>query len=225
MTERGAAAAAAVIAFLLALAAALPVRAGGAPGVFDYYVLSLSWSPSYCAGESRGSTSPQCSGARPYAFVLHGLWPQYESGWPESCPTGNKPRVPGRLVSAMLDIMPARGLVNHQYRKHGTCSGLGPDAYFRTARRAFESISIPARYLSPRKPVTVSPREVEDDFIKANRGLRPDMISIACGRGNRLREVRICLTRELTPRPCGINEDQAKLCRIDKIVLPPVRGG
>ena len=213
-----------VVAALLGLAAWAPARAGGVLGQFDYYVLALSWSPTYCADSGRAEQSPQCSGTRPFAFVLHGLWPQYERGYPETCPTGVKPWVPSQVISSMLDIMPARGLVIHQYRKHGTCSGLEPDAYFALARKAFSSIRIPARYLSPQKPVVVSPREVETDFLKTNDTLEADMISISCGRNNRLREVRICFTKDLALRSCGENEEQGRLCRLDRIVMPPVRG-
>lgn len=201
-----------------------PSLADGVPGKFDYYVLALSWSPSFCATAGRANKSPQCNGPRRYAFVLHGLWPQYEKGWPKECRLARKPWVPGRLITAMLDIMPARGLVIHQYKKHGVCSGLDPEKYFKTARRAFEAIKIPARYLQPQKPVIVSPREIESDFLKTNNNLKSDMIAIACGRDKRLREVRICFTRDLELRSCGVNETQAKLCRLDKIVMPPVRG-
>ncbi|GBE43118.1 ribonuclease I precursor [bacterium BMS3Bbin10] len=213
----------------LAISLASPAEAQAArdaetPGEFDYYVLALSWSPSFCAGRTRAKKSPQCAGTRPYAFVLHGLWPQYEKGWPDYCDTGVKPWVPRRLINSMLDIMPARNLVIHQYKKHGTCSGLGPEGYFEAARKAFKAITIPARYLSPRKPVLVSPREIENDFLKTNQSLAPEMISIACGRGKRLREVRICFTKDLEPRACGVNEAQAKLCRLNRVVMPPVRG-
>lgn len=211
-------------AVFLAAAISLPARAEGTPGQFDYYALALSWSPSYCAGTGRSERSPQCSGTRPYAFVLHGLWPQYEQGFPSGCQTSSRPWVLGQTVSAMLDIMPARGLAIHQYRKHGTCSGLDPDQYFQTARKAFESIRIPARYLAPQKPVIVSPKEIENDFLKTNKGLGADMISITCGRGNRLGEIRICLTKDLALRPCGMNEAQEKLCRLNRVVMPPVRG-
>jgi ribonuclease T2 len=198
--------------------------AASTPGKFDYYLLALSWSPSFCAGEGRARKSPQCSGTRPYAFVLHGLWPQYETGWPNDCTLAKKPWVPSKLISSMLDIMPARGLVIHQYKKHGTCSGLEPEDYFQAARTAFDNIKIPARYLRPQKPVIVSPREIENDFIKTNQNLTADMISISCGRNKRLREVRICLSKDLELRSCGANETQQKLCRLDKIVMPPVRG-
>jgi len=199
-------------------------RAAGTPGDFDYYVLALSWSPSFCANEGGAKKSAQCSGTRPYAFVLHGLWPQYKTGWPDYCKTTTRTEVPRRLINAMLDIMPARGLVIHQYKKHGACSGLDPERYFQAARRAFEHIKIPARYLSPRKPVIVSPREIENDFLKTNQWLTPDMISIACGRNKRLREVRICFSKALHLTPCGANETQEKLCRMNKIIMPPVRG-
>jgi ribonuclease T2 len=206
------------------LAASPASGAGGKPGKFDYYVLVLSWSPSFCAGEGRAKKSPQCSETRPFAFVLHGLWPQYETGWPNDCHQGRKPRVPSTLINTMLDIMPARRLVIHQYNKHGTCSGLDPESYFQTARKAFEAIKIPARYLQPQKPVIISPREIENDFLKTNLELTPEMISISCGRNKRLRGVRICFSKDLALRGCGANETQQKLCKLDKIVMPGVRG-
>ncbi len=209
---------------LLLFITAAPTHADDKPGAFDYYVLALSWSPTWCEAEESRRTSPQCSGTRPYAFVLHGLWPQYAKGWPKFCDIGRKPWVPRKMIDAMLDIMPARGLVIHQYKKHGTCSGLTPEAYFALSRRLFEGITIPERYRGPDRHLQVTPREVEADFLTANPDLRANMISIACGRQRRLREVRICFSREGALAPCGVNEDQAKLCRLDKVVLPPVRG-
>jgi len=216
---------------IAAIAMALAIVAGaktagsaGTPGKFDYYVVALSWSPSFCAGEGRRGKSPQCAGSRPYAFVLHGLWPQYETGWPDHCGTGSKPWMARQLINSMLDIMPARSLVIHQYNKHGTCSGLGPERYFEATRMAFNAIRIPPRYLNPRKPLLISPREIENDFLTTNQELKPDMISISCGRDKRLREVRICFTKDLKPRACGANEAQPKLCRHEKLVMPPVRG-
>lgn len=204
-------------------AASAMASAGGKPGDFDYYVLALSWTPAYCETEARGKRDPQCAGPRHYAFVLHGLWPQYERGWPENCDTDEKPWVPDRVIDSMRDIMPAKGLVIHQYRKHGTCSGLTPEGYYETSRRLFEKIRIPARYLEPRQSVVVTPDQIEADFLKTNPELTPKMISIACDRKH-LREVRICFSRELELRACGDNERQARLCRAERIVMPPVRG-
>ena len=73
----------AVLAVMLGLAGAQD-RWQNAPGQFDYYVLSLSWSPSFCETATGNARRQQC-GARPFSFVVHGLWPQYERGFPESC--------------------------------------------------------------------------------------------------------------------------------------------
>ncbi|MGI9386200.1 MAG: ribonuclease T2 family protein [Methyloligellaceae bacterium] len=201
------------------------VRAGGIPGKFDYYVLALSWSPTYCEAGGRKRRDPQCTAQRPYAFVLHGLWPQYAKGWPDNCSIGRKPWFPRVLIDAMLDIMPSPGLVIQQYRKHGTCSGLSPEAYYELSRKLYDTIQVPARYLNPDRRILVSPKEIEDDFLKTNHAIKPDMISVSCGRGKRLREIRICFSKDGNLTPCGHNENQAKLCRLDKIVMPPVRGG
>ncbi len=195
-------------------------------GRFDYYALVLSWSPSYCAGLQRDGYDPQChrrDGKR-YSFVLHGLWPQHERGWPESCPTRERPFVPQQTIDRMLDIMPSNKLVIHEYKKHGTCAGLGVDGYFDTARRLYQKIKVPARYHNPNQTVTVSPREVVSDFVEANAGLRPEMLAVACGGpGNRLREIRVCFDKKGDYRACGRNETQKRLCSTDRVTLPPVR--
>ena len=138
---------------VLVLLAALPrslaedARQNGA-GQFDFYVLSLSWSPSFCAaaaerGSARGPTL-QC-GARPYSFVVHGLWPQYDKGFPEYCQVP-APRLYRGIVSSMLDLMPAPRLIYNEWDKHGTCSGLAPRAYFDTVRKARAMVTIPPEY-------------------------------------------------------------------------------
>lgn len=191
-------------------------------GVFDYYTMALSWSPTYCRTRQSGRFEPQCDGPRPYAFVLHGLWPQYNSGWPSFCRVRDN-WVPEPVVKSMLDIMPSKRLIIHQWRKHGVCSGLGPDAFFALSRQAFEAIKIPERYLEPTKPIVISPNEVERDFLKTNASLKPDMIAVVCSRRRRLREIRICFDRDLKPTQCSANENQRRLCRIDQVVMPPVR--
>lgn len=63
--------------FLILLASAGLARADGErAGDFDYYVLSLSWSPTWCALEGDERGSPQCDADRDLGWVLHGLWPQ-----------------------------------------------------------------------------------------------------------------------------------------------------
>ncbi len=210
------------ILFFIMLSTAVLARQGDRPGRFSYYALVLSWSPSYCANRKSGRFEQQCDSTRPYAFVLHGVWPQYDRGWPENCRVKRR-WIPRNIVNSMLDIMPSRKLVIHEWKKHGTCSGLGPSEYYALSRQLFEKIKIPARYLSPNKPIVTSPQGIERDFLKTNPKLSADMISIACGRRNRLRDVRICFNRRLEPIACGVNENQRKLCRRETIVMPPVR--
>lgn len=189
------------------------------------YILALAWSPTYCETDRRREDQPQCSGGRRYAFILHGLWPQWARGGPEFCPSAQGKYVPEKIVRSMLDIMPARGLVIHQYRKHGTCSGLSPSAYFDRARELFQGIRIPARYVSPHAHIYATPRRIREDFLAANPSLQADMIAISCGRRGRLRDIRICLSKDFEPTPCGSNENRKRLCRSPRIVMPPVRGG
>src|SRR5450432_800369 len=112
-------------------------------GVFDYYLLSLSWSPAFCL---QSPASAECNGARRYGFIVHGLWPQNEQGWPENC--GVHLPVPAAVVQGIADLMPARGLVYHEWSTHGTCSGLQPAEYFALLRRAYASIVIPQEFSS-----------------------------------------------------------------------------
>lgn len=195
-------------------------------GQFDYYALVLSWSPTYCASQENSDNEQQCNrrDGRRYAFVLHGLWPQYERGYPNSCRTRKRPFVPRETINGMLDIMPSPKLVIHEYRKHGTCSGLEPNQYFALARRLFESVRIPQRYRNPYDTQFVSPGDLAAEFLKENRNLRPDMIAVSCGGpGNRLREIRICMTRDGQPRSCGHNENQHRMCSAQSMYVPPVR--
>jgi ribonuclease T2 len=124
----------------------------------------------------------------------------------------------------MLDIMPSRGLIIHEYRKHGTCSGLSPEAYFDTARTLFSTLKIPERFRNPTAAQFLDPREVVDAFTAANPRLDADMLAVGCGgRDDRLREVRICFSKSGEPRSCGANEAQRKLCRSSRMHVPPVR--
>lgn len=192
------------------------------PGQFDFYVLSLSWSPTFCeASGERGTPPQQQCGARPYSFVVHGLWPQYESGFPEFCQQP-APRLDRNIVSSMLDLMPAPRLIFNEWDKHGTCSGLSERAYFETIRKARAAVKIPEDFLQLSDAKTVAPAEVEDAFIKANPGLSNAAISVTCNR-TRLSEVRICMSKDLQFRAC--EELDGRACRRDQVTMPPIRGG
>lgn len=204
-----------------------PRLTGGVPGRFDYYTMVLSWSPTHCATVARPDWE-QCNrrDGRRFAFVLHGLWPQYERGFPEFCPTPERPFVPRSTIDRMMDIMPSQQLIIHEYRRHGVCSGLGPEGYFDLGRRLFSRIKVPPRFIDPAENQMVDTRTVIGEFVSANPGLRPEMLAVACGgAGNRLREVRICFTPDGQFRSCGGNESQRRLCDAPRVFVPPVREG
>ena len=179
-------------------------------GVFDYYVLSLSWSPNWCDATGRARHSPQCAPGAGFGWVLHGLWPQYDRGYPRDCRTSFAP--PSRAeTAAMADIMGTGGLAWYQWNKHGSCSGLPPQAYFRTARAAHDGIRIPQAFAKLTRDVTLPASLIEDAFVEANPDLPRDGITVTCSNGA-IQEVRICLTKDLAPRNC--EEDVARDCTL-----------
>jgi len=195
----------------------------GSAGHFDFYVLALTWSPSFCArARERAPDRPpqaQCAG-RLFAFVVHGLWPQYERGFPSYCQRP-APRISRTIIDGILDLMPSPNLVIHQWRRHGTCSGLDPQAYFAAVRKARAAVTVPPDYRSLAAPVVVSPAAVADAFIQANPGLSHATFAVSCDR-KRLTEVRVCLTKDFAFRAC--TEVTRRTCRRDKVAMPAVRG-
>ncbi|MCR8550107.1 ribonuclease T2 [Salipiger sp. P9] len=203
---------------LLLLVSATLARADGeTAGEFDYYVLSLSWSPTWCALEGDARRSPQCD--TDHGWILHGLWPQYHRGYPSYCHSPQ--RAPTRAMTAeMADIMGTSGLAWHQWKKHGACTGLSAEAYYSLARRAYEAVRRPAVFRKLKDPVTLPATLVEEAFLKENPGLEPDMLTITCKSG-RIQEARLCLSKALDPVPCG--QDVIRDCTMTNALLDPVR--
>lgn len=191
-------------------------------GKFDYYTMVMSWSPTYCESHRRDKT--QC-GRRKYDFVVHGLWPQYNRGWPQNCrvPKGQY-YVSDKMTASMLNIMPSKRLIIHEWRKHGTCSGLTQERYFQLTRKVHEVIKKPKEFKNPNRMITTTPAKLKQAFIRANVWLKPSMISVQCGnrrdRG-RLSEIRFCFTKGFKPMPCGNNEKRS--CKAKILIMPPVR--
>ncbi|SMX38110.1 ribonuclease T2 family protein [Maliponia aquimaris] len=205
------------LALALALSGSLARADGEQAGVFDYYVLSLSWSPNWCAREGDAREAEQC--ATDAGWILHGLWPQYHRGWPAFCPTAE--RAPTRrMTGEMADIMGSGGLAWHQWRKHGVCSGLSAADYFALSREAYGRITRPEVLRRLDKPVTLPAALIEKAFLEANPGMAPDMITITCTDGH-IQEARICLSRDLDPVPCG--RDVVRDCTMTDARFEPVR--
>lgn len=190
-----------------------------AAGQFDYYVLSLSWSPNWCVLEGDRRKSEQCDPSRKHGFVLHGLWPQYETGWPSNCRSSF--RDPSRAdTRAMSDIMGSSGSAWHQWKKHGRCSGLSSSDYFATARRAFGQVQRPEILRRINKTLNIAPKVVEAAWLEENEDLWDDAVTITC-KSNMIQEVRICLSKELEPRTCG--RDVIRDCSAKSATLHPIR--
>ena len=200
--------------------AGLSVRAEGeAAGDFDYYVLALSWTPTWCAIEGDRRGSPQCDPGRGYGFTLHGLWPQNETGWPSFCRTATRPATRSQ-TEAMVDIMGSSGLAFHEWRKHGTCSGMSAAEYFAASRAAYDAVTRPSAFRALDREVTLPAHVVEEAFLEANPDLRADGVTVTC-RDRRVQEVRVCLTKDLEPRDCGA--DVRADCRLTDALLSPMR--
>lgn len=194
---------------------------GGTPGEFDFYVLALSWSPTYCeGGGSRRDGDGQCRPGRGLGFVVHGLWPQYTRGYPSDC--SSVVRSPTRqAIEVAGEVYPSEGLARYEWRKHGTCSGLDPTSYFEAAKQARQAVTIPEAFKTATEERRAAPIEIARQFVMANRGLRPDMMSVTCSRGQ-LQEVRICLSKDLrgfTPCP----ELARRNCRAGEVAIEAAR--
>jgi ribonuclease T2 len=189
------------------------------PGEFAYYLLSLSWSPAYCLS-SPGAA--ECNGPRRFGFIVHGLWPQYERGWPEYCDV--RGAVPEQVAQGMSDLMPARGLVYHEWSAHGTCSGLSPAEFFALVRRAASSVVIPRELESPTRAMEEPPATIAAAFQHANPRFPAQSIIVTCSGQSapRLREVHVCLDRDLAPRACSADAIRGA-CRAAQAIIPPIR--
>jgi ribonuclease T2 len=206
---------------LLGLAAATPGAAQtAAPGAFDFYVLSLSWSPGFCATGGEQKAKDQCAAGTGLGFVVHGLWPQYDHGFPSDC--GPAGRTPSRqALETVRGVYPDEGLARYEWRKHGTCSGLSPTDYFAAVRRARDAVAIPTAFQSPRAEQTWAPIDIARAFSAANPGLRTDEMAVTC-RGGDLQEVRVCFAKDLrTFVPCP--EVARASCHASGVTVPPVR--
>jgi ribonuclease T2 len=204
------------------LALVLPVGAaadGERAGDFDYYVAALSWSAAWCELEGDGRGEPQCDPGRRISFVLHGLWPQYEEGWPAFCRTVERDPSRGE-TAAVAEVFGGAGAAFYQWKKHGRCSGLPAADYYALARRVKAGLRTPPVLTEVKRPLTVPAEVIEGAFLEANPQLSRDMVTVTCS-DELIAEVRVCLTRELQPRRCG--DDVIRDCRLTDAVLLPVR--
>jgi ribonuclease T2 len=196
-----------------------PAALPAAKGDFVFYVLALSWSPSYCADKGGAADAEQCGLAKKLGFTTHGLWPQFERGAPQNCGTGAV-NIDRTILKDIQEIMPSDGLARHEWQKHGTCSGLSQKAYFDTMMEAVRKVEIPDLFKQAQSARQISPNAVETAFLQANPGMSAKGFAAVCGR-RYLSEVRICMTKDLNFRECP--EVDRKACRANSAMMPPAR--
>ena len=188
------------------------------PGQFDYYTVALSWSPSYCATRKDPA---QCG--RGLGFALHGLWPQYEKGYPQNCSTE---KISPATRATFASIYASPKMISHQWSKHGTCSGLDPASYFALSSKMTQQLVIPAPYQQPATPLRVSPGELVQAFKAANPGMVVNSILPFCDGGGRfLREVHACFDKSAKSRTCSTGEIKRSYnsCRQESFLVQSVR--
>ena len=209
------------LALILMLAGPAPAAAGG-PG-FDHYLLALTWMPSFCEIEGDARDDARCAPGSGHGWMVHGLWPQHAGGgWPEYCATPH--RNPSRRdTAAQADLFGAAGPAWHQWNKHGRCSGLDPAGYYAQTRAALAGLRLPDMP-PPRAPdAPVTPERVIAAVVEANPDWRAEMMIATCRR-DLIVELRLCLTRDLTPRPCD-PALRRRACAHEAARLPPPRRG
>ncbi|SDX25082.1 ribonuclease T2 family protein [Roseicitreum antarcticum] len=210
-----------VLCVVLGAAARAETRAQADADGFDYYVLALSWTPSWCAQTGDARDDARCDAGAGLGWLVHGLWPQHDAGgWPEYCATTAAP--PRRdQMAAMTDIMGSAGLARHQWDKHGRCAGVDGAAYFDATRQAFGAVTVPDLFERITRDLRVPADVIEEAFLEVNQRFTPDMMTVSC-RDGRVQELRVCLTKTLAPRICDA-QLRARACRADGVSLPPLR--
>ena len=173
---------------------------------FDYYLLNLSWSPEFCYSHP---SAAEC--AAHDTFVLHGLWPENNDGaYPENCSSRPGPADPGQYK----DLYPDQGLLEHEWRTHGTCSGLSADAFFATVRTAYQSVKIPPTLANLNAQTAMAPDDILELFTQSNPKIPRASLALSCGH-NYLTAVEVCLDKALHPVPCnGVRSCRASVVRI-----------
>ncbi len=176
---------------------------------FDFYLLALTLEPAFC--EDGNQRIGQCRALDGAAFertplVLHGLWPEVRQNgaWPRDCAGPRLALEPATRAELGRWMPGAReGLDRHEWRTHGTCSGLDDDEYFRAAiaatRRANEALGEAIRRQAGRGTTAGELRAAAD---RAEPGFGQHLVFMcrtlrsadpAKRRRPHLIEVRVCL--------------------------------
>ena len=195
-----------------------PAAAGKADaGVpFDYYLLTLSWAPDFCAAPGGNKDPRECGAGKNIGFVVHGMWPQNEQPQQPKCPPGSP--VSQDVITPTLRYIPTESLIQHEWTNHGACTGLSSADYFAKLRQARDSVKIPSELTTLKAQTSESAAQIEAQFAAANPGFPPAAFRATCTNGA-LQEARICLDKNLSPRACTASAGRCSAPSMK--VLPP----
>jgi ribonuclease T2 len=185
-------------------------------GDFDYYLLTLSWAPEFCATNPNGKGNAECDPSKHMGLVVHGLWPQYNNGkWPQDC--SSTPPVASATVNHMMPIMPGKQLIQHEWAKHGTCSGLAVNDYFAAIEKLYTGMKVPDSFKKPSSAAQDSPGDIESEFASANNAPK-EAFRVSCPQ-NDFSAVEVCLSKDLHYQACPTT---LKECRAGQVSVKPV---
>jgi ribonuclease T2 len=196
----------------------------------DHYVLALSWQPAFC---ERNAGKPECRELDGGDFAatnlsLHGLWPNAADGehpfycgdaagsrdadeagnWCALPETGADQATQSDLAQVMPGSMSC--LDRHEWIKHGTCTGLGGDAYFDASVRLVREMQTTQLSDVLRASIgrEVARRDMLAAFERDFGAGAADALELVCRRdGQRayLAEVRLALRRDAINKPLSGN--------------------
>ena len=169
------------------------------------YTLAVTWTPEYCHGHRDEPASAfECggSGGASFGFALHGLWPDgIGPDWPQYCKS--TALLPPATLRRNLCATPSAQLLQHEWAKHGTCTGLTPDAYFARSTGLYRKLAWPDMAALASAPTTAG--ALAQAVAQANPGIRPEMIRVTANRSGWLDELWFCLDRQMAYARCRAN--------------------
>ncbi len=202
---------------LLVGSAAARAQEADMPAAYDSLVLSLSWSPTWCSTRPGRADHEQC-GDKKYAFVVHGLWPQYPRGVKHRRKCLTATEVPAKVADRMMPMMPSHKLIEHEWEMHGACVEKDPATYYAKAKTAYDRIKIPTAFRSAEQPRTMTADQIRKAFVEANPGLPEDAVAVTCHMSRPrhgqnaadaapptsapLNDIRFCLDKSLKFQDC-----------------------
>jgi len=211
---------AALTALALAANAQTPPPSRVAPGDFDFYVFTLSWSPGLCDTGGAASSPEQCAIGSGQGFVVHGLWPdnRYADDPVDCGPTSAS----SEALRMAASVYPSEGLARYEYAKHGTCTGYAPESYFQAAKHLREQIVTPNALRTPRAALRLSPEEIESAFMASNVNLHADNMAVTCS-GGELIDLRFCISKNLKAYAVCPPKVFERSCRALQLTIAPLR--